>query len=147
GGSVPDWQDRFVSQYATAHPWEDWAETWAHYLHMVDLLETAASYNTRLRIPGQELEVEDVVNPLETGHPDFDTLVEQWVPLTLLVNSLNRSLGQEDAYPFALSVGALEKLRYVHDVICQTRSQSPGKGAEPHREKAQDAGGTPAAGR
>lgn len=121
GGTLPDWQDRFVSEYATAHPWEDWAETWAHYLHMVDLLETAASYETRLTLPGQD--VEEVVNPLETGHTDFDTLVEQWVPVTLLVNSLNRSLGQEDAYPFALSLGALEKLRYVHDVICATRAQ------------------------
>lgn len=135
GGTVPDWQDSFVSQYATAHPWEDWAETWAHYLHMVDLLETAAAYNTRLRIPGQELEVEEVVNPLETGYPDFETLVEQWVPLTLLLNSLNRSLGQEDAYPFALSPGALEKLRYVHDVISETRSRTPGKGPDPQKNK------------
>jgi len=131
GGTVPDWQDSYVSEYATAHPWEDWAETWAHYLHMVDLLETAAWYNTRVTVPGQEQEMEEVVNPLETGRPDFDTLVEQWVPLTLLVNSLNRSLGQEDAYPFALSPGALEKLRYVHDVICETRSQSPEQGAQP----------------
>lgn len=123
GGAQPDWQDSFVSQYATAHPWEDWAETWAHYLHMVDLLETAASYNMRVTVPGQDVELEDVVNPLETGRPDFDTLVEQWVPVTLLVNSLNRSLGQEDAYPFALSPGALEKLRYVHDVISETRSR------------------------
>jgi hypothetical protein len=135
GGSTPDWQESFVSQYATAHPWEDFAETWAHYLHMVDLLETAASYNTRLRIPGQELEIEEVVNPLATGYPDFDTLVEQWVPLTLLVNSLNRSLGQEDAYPFALSTGALDKLRYVHDVICETRSRTPAHGAEPQKNK------------
>jgi hypothetical protein len=135
GGTVPDWQDSFVSQYASAHPWEDWAETWAHYLHMVDLLETAASYETRLRIPGQDAEVEEVVNPLETGHPDFDTLVEQWVPLTLLVNSLNRSLGQEDAYPFALSAGALDKLRYVHDVISETRSRTTDQGARPQQDK------------
>lgn len=125
GGTLPGWQDEYVSEYATSHPWEDWAETWAHYLHMVDLLETAASYNTRITIPGQEQELEEVVNPLETGQPDFDALVEQWVPVTLLVNSLNRSLGQEDAYPFALSPAALEKLRYVHDVISETRSQSP----------------------
>jgi hypothetical protein len=121
GGTRPDWQENFVSEYASSHPWEDWAETWAHYLHMVDLLETAASYETRLTIPGQDVEIEEVVNPQETGTPDFDTLVAQWVPLTLLVNSLNRSLGQEDAYPFALSPGALEKLRFVHDVICQSR--------------------------
>ncbi len=123
GGTLPGWQERYVSQYATAHPWEDWAETWAHYLHMVDLLETAASYDTRLRI-GPQAQLEEVVNPLETGLPRFDTLVQQWVPLTLLVNSLNRSLGQEDAYPFALSPGALEKLRYVHDVISETRSRA-----------------------
>jgi hypothetical protein len=121
GGTLPDWQDKFVSAYATAHPWEDWAETWAHYLHMVDLLETASWYDTRLTIPGEGTEIEEVVNPLETGKPDFDVLVEQWVPLTLLVNSLNRSLGQDDAYPFALSPGALEKLRFVHDVIGQSR--------------------------
>jgi len=114
GGAINQWQDHHVSAYATAHPWEDWAETWAHYLHMVDLMETAASYNTRLSMPGNGGEVEEVINPLETGEPDFDALVEQWVPVTLLVNSLNRALGQEDAYPFALSAGALEKLRFVH---------------------------------
>ena len=123
GGAVPDWQDHFVSAYATAHPWEDWAETWAHYLHMVDLLEAAASYNTKLSIPGNEGEVEEVINPLETGLPDFNVLVDQWVPVTLLVNSLNRSLGQDDAYPFALSTGALEKLRFVHDVIREAKEQ------------------------
>jgi hypothetical protein len=121
GGQPAGWQDNFVSAYATSHPWEDWAETWAHYLHMVDLLETAASYNTRLTVPGTEAEVEEVINPLETGSPDFDVLVEQWVPVTLLVNSLNRSLGQEDAYPFAQSANTLRKLRYVHDVILEQR--------------------------
>jgi hypothetical protein len=145
GGTRPEWQDQFVSEYASAHPWEDWAETWAHYLHMVDLLETAASNNMRLTVPGQENEVEEVINPLETGRPDFNTLVEQWVPLTLLVNSLNRSLGQEDAYPFALSVGALQKLRYVHDVISATRSQTPARGAEPRgKADAGKAGAKPA---
>lgn len=110
GGAPSGWQDRFVSEYATAHPWEDWAETWAHYLHMVDLLETAAAYDTRLAVASQG---------------DFDALVEQWVPVTLLLNSLNRSLGQEDAYPFALSPGALQKLRYVHDVIGAQRDLHP----------------------
>ena len=89
---------------------------------MVDLLETAAAYNTRVSVPGAGVELDEVINPLETGAPDFATLVEQWVPLTLLVNSLNRSLGQEDAYPFALSPGALHKLRFVHDVISASRA-------------------------
>jgi hypothetical protein len=117
GGHPAGWQDAHVSAYATAHPWEDWAETWAHYLHMVDLLETASSYNTTLTVPGSNEDAEEVSNPFEARTNDFDHLVEQWVPLTLLLNSLNRSLGQDDAYPFALCSGALHKLRFVHDLI------------------------------
>jgi len=124
GGQPAGWQDAYVSSYATAHPWEDWAETWAHYLHMVDLLETAASYNTTLVVPGSpEDEVDEVANPFAT-HASFDQWVAQWVPLTLLLNSLNRSLGQEDAYPFALSPKALAKLRFVHEVI-QSQAEQP----------------------
>jgi hypothetical protein len=117
GAAPANWQARHVSGYATAHPWEDWAETWAHYLHMVDLLETASSFNTRMTVPGSEDGVNEVANPFDSGARDFDRLVEQWIPLTLLLNSLNRSLGQDDAYPFALSAAALDKLRFAHDVI------------------------------
>jgi hypothetical protein len=129
-GSAPaEWQAHHVSAYATSHPWEDWAETWAHYLHMVDLLETASSYSTRLVVPGSETdEAEEVTNPFDTGAGDFDQLVDQWIPLTLLLNSLNRSLGQDDAYPFALTSGALEKLRFVHDAI---QTPPPGVAAAP----------------
>ena len=122
-GGRAQWQQHHVSAYASAHPWEDWAETWAHYLHMVDLLETAAAYATSLRLPGSAAEPhERVADPFATPPPPFDSMVRQWVPLTLLLNSLNRSLGQGDAYPFALSAGALRKLRFVHDVV----AQSPG---------------------
>ena len=118
GGAPATWQSSHVSAYATSHPWEDWAETWAHYLHMVDLLETASSYNTRVVVPGDDTDdAEEVGNPFEDSTANFDQLVDQWVPLTLLLNSLNRSLGQGDAYPFALTQQALDKLRFVHDVI------------------------------
>ncbi|MEJ6024269.1 zinc-binding metallopeptidase family protein [Ramlibacter sp. PS4R-6] len=124
GGGKSGWEASHVSAYATSHPWEDWAETWAHYLHMVDLLETAASYSTSIALPGDdEVEADEVINPFEASHSDFDALVQDWVPLTLLVNSLNRSLGQDDAYPFALSAAALEKLRFVHDVIHAARAK------------------------
>jgi hypothetical protein len=124
-GAPPDWQARHVSAYATSHPWEDWAETWAHYLHMVDLMETASSYSTRVVMPGSEADdAEEVTNPFDTSAGDFDQLVEQWIPLTLLLNSLNRSLGQDDAYPFALTSGALEKLRFVHDAIQAPRADA-----------------------
>jgi len=128
GGAPPDWQENHVSTYATCHPWEDWAETWAHYLHMVDLLETAAAYNTRVTVDagGDAEDTEEVLDPFEVTGVDFDDLVQQWVPLTLLVNSLNRSLGQNDAYPFALTAGALRKLRFVHDVITEVRTAGSG---------------------
>jgi hypothetical protein len=117
-----DWSTLHVSAYAATHPWEDWAETWAHYLHMVDLLETAAAYATGLCVPETGASTaprEHVADPFAAPAPGFDTMVRQWVPLTLLLNSLNRSLGQQDAYPFALSPGALRKLRFVHDTVVQ----------------------------
>ncbi len=124
-GEVPGWQAQYVSAYATAHPWEDWAETWAHYLHMVDLLETAASHAVRV-VPtgGGKHQAQEVADPFEAGPDGFDGLVGQWVPLTLLLNCLNRSLGQEDAYPFALSPPALAKLQFVHETISHTADQS-----------------------
>jgi hypothetical protein len=121
-GEPPNWSEAHVSAYATCHPWEDWAETWAHYLHMVDLLETAASHNTRVSTdPRNTDEAQEVVDPFEPMGVEFDDLLQHWAPLTVLLNSLNRSLGQPDAYPFALSPGALRKLRYVHDVINEVR--------------------------
>lgn len=117
-GPPADWALRHVSAYATSHPWEDWAETWAHYLHMVDLLETAAAYQAQVTVPGPAAAAPARIrNPFARSEPEFDTLVAQWVPVTLMVNSLNRSLGQNDAYPFALSEAALAKLRWVHDLV------------------------------
>ena len=110
------WSAQFVSAYASAHPWEDWAESWAHYLHMVDMLETAASYQTDLTMAEGRPSV-TISDPFVRPPPRFEDMVAQWVPVTLLLNSLNRSLGQQDAYPFALSAGALQKLRYVHDIV------------------------------
>lgn len=124
------WQSSHVSAYASAHPWEDWAETWAHYLHMVDLLETAAAFHTALVVPGgAAIAGEGVHDPFDSATTDFDQLVSQWIPVTLMLNSMNRSLGQSDAYPFALSEGALAKLRFVHGAIRSARTpqvQSPG---------------------
>ena len=119
------WRQSHISAYATSHAWEDWAETWAHYLHMVDLMETAASYQTSITVPdipstGQQL----ICNPLGPQPANFDLMQKQWVPLTLLHNSLNRSLGHEDAYPFAISATAWRKLRFVHEVISDYRQKS-----------------------
>jgi hypothetical protein len=117
-GPPPDWQEHFVSGYASAHPWEDWAETWAHYLHLVDTLETAHAFNLRARPDAggdPALAISADFDPY--CDPGFDALVRTWLPLTYAVNSLNRSMGQPDLYPFALPPAVLAKLRFVHDVV------------------------------
>jgi len=119
-GSPPNWQERFISAYASVHPWEDWAESWAHYLHMTDTLETAASFGLRLK-------------PWRRGDPalhadvhlqqsvDFERVIEDWYPLTYALNCLNRGLGQPDSYPFVLSAPVVAKLRFIHTTIADAR--------------------------
>jgi hypothetical protein len=117
-GPPSDWPDHFVSAYAAAHPWEDWAECWAHYLHIVDTLETAYQYGLSIR-PVSGNEDPSAVRPDFDAYrePDFDAIVEHWFPLTFALNSLNRSMGHEHAYPFVLSPPVIEKLRFVHRVV------------------------------
>ena len=120
------WRQNFISAYATSHAWEDWAETWAHYLHMVDLMETAASYRTSITVPDtSNMGPQLICNPIGDAAVDFSLMQQQWVPLTLLHNSLNRSLGHEDAYPFAISAAAWNKLHFVHDLIQDQRQTAP----------------------
>ena len=116
-GPAPDWQERFVTAYASAHPWEDWAETWAHYLHMTDTLETAAACGVSLR-PRRADEPSMKKVPASAGTPEspFDRLIDSWYPLTYMLNSLNRGMGLADAYPFVLPAPAVQKLRVVHEI-------------------------------
>ncbi|MGE0384128.1 MAG: putative zinc-binding metallopeptidase [Gammaproteobacteria bacterium] len=122
-GAPPDWQMHFVTAYASAHPWEDFAETWAHYLHIVDTLETGRAFGVHLKsrtvrrlgngrglrvAPGQESSIED--------------LIAAWLPLAFALNSLNRSMGQADLYPFVLSREAIAKLGFVHGIVTAART-------------------------
>lgn len=118
-GAPANWQDSFITAYATAHPWEDWAETWAHYLHMSDAIEVAASCGLSMR-PGRRNEpaLETAPAAAQSG---FEALMDAWFPLTYVVNNLNRGLGLPDGYPFVLSPSAVEKLRFVHDTIALAR--------------------------
>ena len=125
-GAPESWASEYVSAYASMHPWEDFAETFAHYLHMVDTLETARSYGLALRpkpVGGAELLP---VTTRRLHFDDFDDLTTAWLPLTIALNSLNRGMGLPDLYPFVLSPRALEKLRFVHDVVdSETRVPAP----------------------
>ncbi len=122
-GPPPDWTQRFVTPYASMHPWEDWAETWAHYLHICDTLETASAFDVRIRAPNLQNAEADIAIDCNVYHPQsFDDLTARWYPLTFAVNSINRSMGQPDLYPFVLSPLALDKLRFVHEAISVSRS-------------------------
>ena len=121
----------FISHYAASHPWEDWAETFAHYLHIVDTLETAQHFGFIAGLPAE-------ATPEALG--DFDRLMREWLELTIALNGLNRSMGLDDAYPFVISTGVRAKLALVHDVI-RSPSATAGRGnvrtsAPPERSSA-----------
>jgi len=124
-GAPANWQDSFISSYATAHPWEDFAETWAHYLHMVDGLETAASFGIKVRPKvrkASELEVEVDFDPYRAH--DAQELVDAWVPLTVALNSVNRSMGQPDLYPFVLSAPVVQKMQFIHELVTEAPARA-----------------------
>jgi len=104
-GPGRDWRNGYISAYASAHPWEDWAETWAHYLHMRDTVETAIAFGL---VPE---------SPHANGDEPFDSLLSRWIDLSLAMNGLSRSLGLPDSCPFPISEPAAAKLRFVHETI------------------------------
>jgi hypothetical protein len=120
-GAPVDWMNNFISPYATAHPWEDWAETWAHYFHLMDTVETA--YASGIGINSGEVKLLDLqskINKDPYTMQDFDTIMKMWIPLTFAINSLNRSMGHDDFYPFVISQPVINKLAFIHRV-CSTR--------------------------
>ncbi|MEZ5788202.1 MAG: putative zinc-binding peptidase [Xanthobacteraceae bacterium] len=118
-GPPADWQTSFISSYATSHPWEDFAETWAHYIHMVDALETAKVFGINVHPTpgsgGRPQETEVAFDPYFVA--DAQALVGAWVPLTVAINSVNRSMGQPDLYPFVLAPPVVAKLQFIHEII------------------------------
>jgi len=122
-GPPPDWPERYVTAYASSHPWEDFAETWAHYFHMVDTLETAFAFGLRLRPKvGAELAAAIDFDPYLA---EMDRIIDAWLPLTFAVNSINRSMGQPDLYPFTLPPSVILKLTFIHSRIHAGGSHRP----------------------
>jgi hypothetical protein len=119
-GPPPDWPARFVSAYAASHPWEDWAETWAHFMHMMDGLGTAASFGVNAREGDWEFDrftPEALYRPDDPGAPDFLGFLNSWVELTAVMNELSRGMGQPDLYPFALPRATVGKLQFIDTVV------------------------------
>jgi hypothetical protein len=116
-GPPADWAQRHVSAYAAMHPWEDWAETFAHYLHIRDTLQTAAEFGVTVQGPrAVESDRSLKARPQpEAGERGFDEILDNWLPLTYALNAVNRSMGRDDLYPFTLAEPVIDKLRFVHE--------------------------------
>lgn len=116
GSAGTDWVGNFISYYASAHPWEDWAESWAHYLHISDALDTAEAWGAGLTTDG------NLISPMrltiELSDAEFrDRLITQWLPLSQYLNAACRSLGESDAYPFVLPPAVVNKLAFIHTLL------------------------------
>ncbi|MBK1880865.1 putative zinc-binding peptidase [Luteolibacter pohnpeiensis] len=114
-GAPIGWESSFVTPYAASHPWEDWAETWAHYLHIMATLETASAAGLQIRNRAQN---RVLASPFGRN---FSEIREDWHALRFVVNSLNRSMGMADPYPFILSDAITEKLSFIHHWIRKDR--------------------------
>jgi hypothetical protein len=122
------WVDTHVSEYATMHPWEDWAETFAHYLHIRAGLHTAQAYGIKIGEPSASA-------ARETYSPDpgvaIGPTVQAWLGLTLGLNAMSRSIGDGDMYPFVLSNGVIVKLDFVHRCVTATDPSGARRSARP----------------
>ncbi|WP_426531505.1 zinc-binding metallopeptidase family protein [Bradyrhizobium sp. McL0615] len=131
-GPPPDWATRYISSYASTHPWEDWAESWAHYLHLLDSLDTALSFgfaaeNVRAEVEVEQFTVADLYAP---DHPDAEhtvALVNSWVLLTTVLNELAHSMGQPDFYPFVMSREVLRKVTFIKLVVTDDKAYAVAK--------------------
>ncbi|VTU39442.1 zinc-binding metallopeptidase family protein [Variovorax sp. PBL-E5] len=126
-GPPPDWRDRYVTSYASSHPWEDWAETWAHYLHMADTADTAMSFGVdaqNVELASDLFTAADLWQPEHPGAQNFLDFLNGWVRLTNVLNELSRSMGQPDYYPFVLPRTAVGKLQFIHQVITEQREHA-----------------------
>ncbi|WP_178091431.1 zinc-binding metallopeptidase family protein [Halopseudomonas laoshanensis] len=121
-GPPADWFHTFISSYAASHPWEDWAETWAHYLHMTDTLNVALDFG--IRLDTLKLHIDEFnashLQGCPRGNDDqevFLAFINRWVQLSSVLNVLARSMGQADIYPFVLTTPSLRKLYLVHSIV------------------------------
>jgi hypothetical protein len=122
-GAPADWPERHVSAYATMHPAEDWAETFAHLLHIRDTLQTAASYGVRSTGPAVgALDPALAAAPERVQDADLRGLMPDWLALSYGLNAINRSMGHDDLYPFVLSPPVIDKLACVDGLIADRRS-------------------------
>jgi hypothetical protein len=112
------WSGTFISHYATMHPYEDWAETFAHYLHILDTLQTAESFGLQSRTAGREQRPRPTPDPTRPdGSGTFGEMIDHWLEMSSVLNQINRSMGRDDLYPFVLPPLVIRKLAFVDEVV------------------------------
>jgi len=136
-GPPDNWGQVYVSAYAAMHPWEDWAETFAHYLHIRDTLQTAAAYGVLVTSPSSQREgrpdlaVDLIAVPSDAqqlgGEGGFAHILREWLPLTYALNAVNRSMGRDDLYPFVIAPTVMNKLSFVHERVVAVTAEVPGQ--------------------
>jgi hypothetical protein len=117
------WGDAYISRYATMHPYEDWAETFSHYLHILDTLQTAGSFG--LRSSGT-IALAGPIGSTDSTRPDdsgsFGELIDHWLEMSYALNQVNRSMGRDDLYPFVLPPTVIRKLAFVDKMVRRSRN-------------------------
>jgi hypothetical protein len=117
-GAPAKWPEHFVSAYATMHPFEDWAETFAHYLHIRDALQTSIAYGVTVTGPNVATSEQAPLYSYPAAAADgIQGLLDVWLPMTYALNALNRSMGADDVYPFVLAPAVIRKLDFIHQVV------------------------------
>ena len=111
------WETDYVSAYATMHPWEDFAETFAHYLHIVDTLATIGSFDMTIGVPSASGGDGRSGVGFDPFGADTATLIDAWIPLAYAINAVNRSMGQPDLYPFRITPRIVLKLDFVNRLL------------------------------
>ncbi|AYF99487.1 hypothetical protein D7I47_06960 [Protaetiibacter intestinalis] len=117
-GAPEGWRTSFISEYATMHPWEDFAECFAHYLHIRNTLATAAAAGMVLdasRVSG--IVDHDIVPDADYTQETTEQMLHDWEWVSLFFNRVNRAMGQRDLYPFELSQPVHAKLDFIHRLV------------------------------
>lgn len=124
-GTAAGWEQNFITAYAASHPWEDWAETWAHYLQILEGLETCECLGIQVQfialplvmLPGEAGALPAMLPQSGTDDGEFLAWLQRWMCLSTVLNEIAGSLGEPALYPFVISVRVAQKLRLIHYLI------------------------------
>jgi hypothetical protein len=118
GDAPANWQHDFISEYATAHPWEDFAETWAHYLHITGTLATIADSGLVVEADRVKWDLSYNVDARESyADGTIEDIMADWLVLSGVLNRVNNAMGRDDLYPFTIFPHVVTKLGFIHRVV------------------------------